>query len=1046
MKKESIRVVSKEASDPKHFIVRRPRARQWAVFAGLTTATVASSACSAPSAGDPAESSASAIHGVVAIDTTLPAVVRVFNNTDSGSCSGTLIGDQTILTAAHCFHREAQGCEDLTTAAQNTVVQVSLDGVNAVATYYADSVAIHPQAYAHLNNCPAGSVNVPPAINACNSPKADETTGLQQEHDLAIIHVVSVTGDLPSKHAAPMRVLTSITDNNTGAYGYHQQLNTSTDFGRSAQTLGYIVGWGNDDFNALPDGGTVPVERHLGVMVFEYGPAFDQGCDTFFSCYGSASNASTCTLAGNPRAGTYANQFPVTFIEMQRTVALTGPYPDHGDSGGPLLLHAGTSHGDVADLPTTTVGPSGYAVLGVLSKGYGPASCVATGDGNPPGPGDCRVTYPPTYSQGASGNGPWIEATLQRLAYDTDGDGVPNANDNCPSVPNPDQADTNLLAEQTMSSAVLGDACDPTPTTEGLSQIDFQSRVGSASCINFIRSGDHVTGYRGGSCPETVSSGLVMNSFIGAPNGDQYANFGQTGASFCKCPFANTASASQCYVAPFSCTAARDTLYPYTSPTLSSWKKLTAYSATLKAYVAFPPALTLFQDPTAIAAQLLNYNPNDPHANVVTEWDFLNDLGQFGAVGATSLTGVLWNHVVQQNTVSPLPVNLANHYLETTVSAQPGLGSTTVIPVGINRWNPWKQWYGENRGEGISWALVAKQASGPPIVFAQRAGTTHVISSQFTSDALTAMTGLADGTSQLLVRSDLMGEHIHKNLFGNPSAVVLAAGTLQLTSDLYQSESGGTIGTVSGGGHSNVARTPRTSQMHALTAQPAIQTLALANDGWIYALEGTRGNAQLCQQGDDDPDPTDVICASLSGAALNNPVAMVWDTFDSGLYIADVAAQSGDPVLRLLRIGAHSTVVTELWHLDSVATSPANVGLTMTFEDELVLTLGIKANDPNLSTGGVEVLLFDRQGRPLGSTSYEDTNLSWMGPAVGNMNGITIGYNDLAPNAPANTRLNLKMVPRSSLGLKDCNALWFSSHAPAADPILGIQADCSYGH
>ncbi|MFM8817537.1 MAG: thrombospondin type 3 repeat-containing protein [Phycisphaerales bacterium] len=64
------------------------------------------------------------------------------------------------------------------------------------------------------------------------------------------------------------------------------------------------------------------------------------------------------------------------------------------------------------------------------------------------------------------GNGygtPWASGTwtgsvtlhgvTRAIDLDTDGDGIPNAGDNCPSVPNPDQADCDQDA--------VGDACDP---------------------------------------------------------------------------------------------------------------------------------------------------------------------------------------------------------------------------------------------------------------------------------------------------------------------------------------------------------------------------------------------------------------------------------------------------------------------------------------------------------------------------------------------------------------------------------------------------------
>jgi hypothetical protein len=48
-----------------------------------------------------------------------------------------------------------------------------------------------------------------------------------------------------------------------------------------------------------------------------------------------------------------------------------------------------------------------------------------------------------------------IQVKVDRLPADTDGDGVPDATDNCPVVDNPGQANADGDA--------LGDACDPTP-------------------------------------------------------------------------------------------------------------------------------------------------------------------------------------------------------------------------------------------------------------------------------------------------------------------------------------------------------------------------------------------------------------------------------------------------------------------------------------------------------------------------------------------------------------------------------------------------------
>lgn len=60
-----------------------------------------------------------------------------------------------------------------------------------------------------------------------------------------------------------------------------------------------------------------------------------------------------------------------------------------------------------------------------------------------------------------------VEAALESCEPDGDGDGVPDAMDNCPAAPNPDQADTD--------GDGFADACDNCPATPNPAQEDFDS-------------------------------------------------------------------------------------------------------------------------------------------------------------------------------------------------------------------------------------------------------------------------------------------------------------------------------------------------------------------------------------------------------------------------------------------------------------------------------------------------------------------------------------------------------------------------------------------
>lgn len=75
--------------------------------------------------------------------------------------------------------------------------------------------------------------------------------------------------------------------------------------------------------------------------------------------------------------------------------------------------------------------------------------------------------------QSVTGSG-YIEVHM-RLPADTDGDGIPNSDDNCDQVPNPNQADGD--------SDGIGDVCDPAPATPAAADADGdQAPNGVDSC------------------------------------------------------------------------------------------------------------------------------------------------------------------------------------------------------------------------------------------------------------------------------------------------------------------------------------------------------------------------------------------------------------------------------------------------------------------------------------------------------------------------------------------------------------------------------------
>ncbi len=155
----------------------------------------------------------------------------------------------------------------------------------------------------------------------------------------------------------------------------------------------------------------------------------------------------------------YAGAFPGTLVDFLSAI---GSFQVEGQGGCPNSV--------------TIVQPSHPAMAGLTDAGLSnwfcstheffdsfPSSFVALADNVRP-------------SDGA--NVPYIIATPGGVnPNDFDGDGVPNAIDNCPTVPNPDQKDSNLNG--------IGDACE-TPTELHTTAAFFQALADGTSPVQPI--------------------------------------------------------------------------------------------------------------------------------------------------------------------------------------------------------------------------------------------------------------------------------------------------------------------------------------------------------------------------------------------------------------------------------------------------------------------------------------------------------------------------------------------------------------------------------
>ena len=106
-------------------------------------------------------------------------------------------------------------------------------------------------------------------------------------------------------------------------------------------------------------------------------------------------------------------------------------------------------------------GTTGFKLSGVAANDFSGTSVSAAGDINGDGVADLLIGAHRADPNGDYSGASYVVFGERFDAPDADGDGISDKLDNCPSTPNPDQADTDKDG--------IGDACDspPPPTCDG---------------------------------------------------------------------------------------------------------------------------------------------------------------------------------------------------------------------------------------------------------------------------------------------------------------------------------------------------------------------------------------------------------------------------------------------------------------------------------------------------------------------------------------------------------------------------------------------------
>lgn len=1029
--------------------------------AGLTLLAKCSTGVPAGSRGESVASASQAVFGATDYDTTFPAVGYL------GNCSATLITDDVALTAAHCVSLYAQQCETSGDLLAGMTLSFSATGhATDLVSFVVNGVAVLPTAFGNAGAC---SPPLDPSLgpdNSCSGPNAGGLLAYQGPgNDLALLHILPAANGLPRAYGfPPVSIVTGIGDSvspaNLPSTIVHVALNFNPPslFGAGAGGASggaFIAGWGiGDDVLHIsgPNSEVIPCRRS-GYMDYVANEPFGE-CRTLFTCSGVPDPNAQC--GGN------VGQISIPYLHLARNLAIpNGPVAGHGDSGGGVLVYGGTNS---AFNPVP-------ALQGVAGGPWFVVADIVAGDNGSPGQetpgvkidaGPLQDYFAPTYSvPGPFDTGGWIEHAILAFQSDQDSDGIPDYEDNCPTVNNPSQEDTNYLAEfvdeqnrgcadfpnqvcptlhQPPSGAgpfsdafhafFKGDACDEVVSAQVDQSGNQASSLVTGPC-NFlvVTQPGGLTVEPGPNCPQQIDTELKFQGWVGNDQGAAPTvgalPVATAAPTFCRCDGAtgDDASALQCQAR--GCTVANDATFPVLGNVAVGWKTL---SQKVSSGTGQPYDWTFFS-PFPVYPKFQERIGAYPDLSSLAVWDFPTDWPAFGLAASTTMTGVLWSNVNDFEFLTPCPsrapgcsrvTNLNNSYRGLTAHMFPGVSGASISPVAVN---PDTGCIGCNLGGAVSWwwsvdpeanryVGIFNSAQGLQTIVQGERGVT-LSTSAFAPSALSLLSGVVHGTSQLLVADDAFSTRLDPSV---PPALLVATNTSNIQGALVAA--GPTIGGV-----------PAASEQQL---DPPDRRAYDAADGALYALHASGSAASI--------DVVSVVAAlqgtvvlgsiPVVGSLPQHPLAFAWNHFTRALLVVDTApARKGRSRLRLLTIDPASGQSTLLWQTEPTEHLPDSAFLSVGVQGYIAIGL-VGVPDPDRS----EVIVGDANGRPLSSLGADRRIL---GPPRAVHAGVELAF------VPKDRRDLVELVTRKSGDLKPgvCGAGWLRHHADATGPGFG-QVSC----